>query len=61
MTKADWIRSMSDEDLAEFLDIMIESPCLFCKWYGDGNSCDGSCDGALREWLKQEHEDNEND
>ena len=53
MTNADKIRGMTDEQLAEFLDRLIESPCRFCR-YGDGNSCDGSCDEATIDWLKQE-------
>jgi hypothetical protein len=53
MTNADKIRGMNDEQLADFLDRLIESPCHFCR-YSDGNSCDGSCDDATIDWLKQE-------
>ena len=65
MTNGDWIRSMTDEQLAEFLDRLIDSPCIYCR-NGDGISCDMPDNGydCLRErlaWLKQEHKGDGND
>ena len=32
-TRADWIRSMSDEELAEFLEFIYFAPIGFDRWY----------------------------
>jgi hypothetical protein len=57
MTKADWIRGMTDEQLAEFLVEVID--CWYCPTYQECTnvkSCD-TCDTALLAWLKQEHKE----
>lgn len=50
-TNGDWIRSMSDKELAEFLGhsnlcVRIQHGSTWCEEHG-------SCDGCLEEWLKQ--------
>ena len=51
MTNADRIRAMSDEELAKFFtDDLCELLC------GSPLVCDGQCESAMLEWLKQEAE-----
>lgn len=50
-TNGDWIRSMSDKELAEFLGhsnlcVRIQHSSTWCEEHG-------SCDGCLEEWLQQ--------
>lgn len=54
MTKADWIRGMTDEQLAEFLVEVID--CWHCPTYQECTSVK-SCDNALLAWLKMEHKE----
>ena len=58
MTKGDWIRSMTDEQLAEFLADIID--CWHCPTYQECTDVK-SCDNALLAWLKQEHKENGNE
>ena len=58
MTKGDWIRSMTDEQLAEFLADIID--CWHCPTYQECTDVQG-CDNALLAWLKQEHKENGNE
>lgn len=50
MTKADRIRAMSDEELADFLGMLCHGieDCADCPLYHDG--CPGS--GEFYEWIK---------
>ena len=54
-TNADYIRSMTDEELAELLR---DTQCNACAW--QGNDCDyaGECKAEKLEMLKQECDDN---
>ncbi|BAL85153.1 hypothetical protein SELR_pSRC300800 (plasmid) [Selenomonas ruminantium subsp. lactilytica TAM6421] len=54
-TNADWIRSMSDLELAIFLDYILScDSCDLCPEYDTG-VCDGECATATDRWLKREH------
>lgn len=54
MTKADRIRSMSDEELADFI---TDDMCgLIC---GDPLECEGQCKQKMLDWLKKEVRDDE--
>ena len=62
MTNADKIRSMTDEQLAEWMDAHDDWWC-FCNGecpYRDGyngcTECKHSCIDGRLEWLKQEHD-----
>ena len=67
MTNADKIRSMTDRELAEWLEENDDQD-YFCTTrcpYFDGvfgcvnsNSASNSCLEGRLEWLKQEHEEN---
>lgn len=54
MTNGDYIRSMTDEQLSDFLADVID--CWHCPTYQECTDVQG-CDKALLAWLKQEHED----
>lgn len=60
MTKGDWIRSMTDNELADWLD-EHDDQWDFCHNkcpYFDGMDCTKSaqsCKDGRLEWLKQEH------
>lgn len=55
MTNADWIRSMTEKELAEFIG--HNSLCDRVQGEG-GNWCnDHNCTDCLEEWLKQPAED----
>lgn len=55
MTNADKIRNMTDEELAEFLDVMVVDgldcvlglPCDYCM-----EKCE--CESCIKEWLERE-------
>ena len=51
MTNGDWIRAMSDEELATF----VGHNCLCERVQGDGSWCEerALCDNCLVEWLQQ--------
>lgn len=52
-TNADWIRSMSDDELGEFM--MYDHPC-------DEKAevrCTGRCNECIRNWLQEEHKEAE--
>ena len=54
MTKADRMRSMSDEELADFI---TDDMCgLIC---GDPLECEGQCKQKMLDWLKKEVRDDE--
>lgn len=51
-TNADKIRSMTDEELAEFFFEPNQEFCIKCKYLG--SDCDGLyCNESMLEWLKQ--------
>lgn len=47
MTNGDYIRSLTDYDLADVLET-----CHYCSLSGD--ECDGNCQQHIEEWLGQE-------
>ena len=49
LTNADRIRSMSDEELAEFI-VNIKARAAFCKAVGNNEAFEKLCSG---EWLQQ--------
>ena len=53
-TNGDWIRSMSDESLAEFI-MSSDIPWCgeSCPWYDDKSHF---CEDCIVEWLNQERE-----
>ena len=53
MTNGDKIRSMNDEELAEFLDEIIECSCGVCP-YEEGCDQEYDCGKKLTKWLKSE-------
>lgn len=56
LTNADRIRSLTDEELAEF--VAHNADCYWCKVKKDGCSASGGdCQSAWLDWLKQEVED----
>ena len=55
-TNADRIRSMSDEELAEFIE-NIKTRAAFCKAVGNNEAFEKLCSG---EWLKQPAEEADN-
>ena len=64
-TNADRIRSMTDEELAEFIFSQVSAKCNnhdcvgadTCYYHADWNSgeCDG-CDKAILRWLQKDSE-----
>ena len=52
-TNADRIRSMSDEELAEFI-VNIKARAAFCKAVGNNEAFEKLCSG---EWLRQPAEE----
>lgn len=63
ITNADRIRSMTDEELADYIYGVSEGtkPCVLCD--GDCDFCEETeeeCKGKIKNWLKQEvsNEDN---
>ena len=57
MTNADKLRSMTDEELAEWLDEC--AGCSICKKYP--TQCDIDCYSGHLEWLKQEVKEDADD
>ena len=56
-TIADHIRSMNDEELAEFLN-RVKQPCNYCQLAVVMGACTESlCDDAMEKWLKQPYEE----
>lgn len=52
-SNADRIRSMSDEELAEFLD-QFDSTCGMCIHQGECYVMNGKCRDGFLQWLKSE-------
>lgn len=58
MTNADRIRSMTGEELAEFL--AVKTDCVNCPCrdgYDECDTADGTCQKQWLDWLKEEVED----
>ena len=57
MTNAEWIRSLSDRDLAELLSYIIHCPC--CPQFEAGicDPEDGFCEWYMLQWLQKEKGD----
>ena len=49
MTNGDYIRSLSDYDLADVLET-----CYYCYCALSGDECDDNCQQHIAEWLGQE-------
>lgn len=49
MTNGDFIRSMNDQQLAEWLELKFESICCVCDYE--------TCINKRLEWLQQEHDE----
>jgi len=55
MTNGDYIRSMTDEELARYFDEMSGVGCSFCLFGEDVENCvQQHCLDGIVEWLKQE-------
>lgn len=54
LSNADHIRSMTDEEMAEFIRWDICS-----KIRGDNRMCNGWCDECVADWLKAPYKDGE--
>lgn len=58
MTNGGWIRSLTDEELAEFLDHAIEFPCDGCcnnlSWCLRNNAPEPICKRHYLDWLMEE-------
>lgn len=52
-SKADRIRAMSDEELAEFLGETISGCMRHTEWC----ETDDTCEGCFKTWLKQPHKE----
>lgn len=61
MTNGGWIRSLTDEELAEFLDHAIEFPCDGCcnnlSWCLRNNAPEPVCKRHYLDWLKEDKND----
>lgn len=56
-SNADRIRQMTDEELAEMLDIYdVEEVCAYCIYQGVW-ACHNRCSAGILEWLTQEEKD----
>ena len=60
-TNADRIRSMTDEELADFLEEVengdLDYPITFCELCEkDGNTLNLDCKGCLKHWLQKNSE-----
>lgn len=57
ITNADRIRAMSDEELAEFLENVHNSPCETCcdnlYWCRRNNAPEPACKNHFADWLRQ--------
>lgn len=65
MTKAEYIRSLSDDDLAKFVRNIALSGCAVCAYVEYYCSHDGVeedfCLLGVEQWLKQEHKEDNNE
>lgn len=65
MTNGDRIRSMTDEELAEFLNRVQEFPCEACcgnlQWCRRNNAPEPICQRHYLDWLQQPAEEGSTD
>ena len=62
MTNREWLRSLTDNKLAEiFCDNDLGNICNICANRDDRKGCMDvvCCEDGVSEWLKQEHKDDE--
>ena len=62
MTNREWLRSLTDDELAEiFCDNDLGNICNICVYRNDRKGCKNvmCCEDGVSEWLKQEHKDDE--
>ena len=62
MTNREWLRSLTDNELAEiFCDNDLGNICNICAYRDDRKGCMDvvCCEDGVSEWLKQEHKDDE--
>ena len=62
MTNREWLRSLTDNELAEiFCDNDLGNICNICVYRNDRKGCMNVmwCEDGVSEWLKQEHKDDE--
>lgn len=65
MTNREWLRSLTDEEIAYFLHdeqgSVFGTICNMCV-YGDGfciDNDDHECCKGIAKWLREEHKDND--
>ena len=62
MTNADWIRAMSDYELAVFLSRDLKQPCDYCQLVDSDGACTETlCDDAMMKWLQNPAENQKED
>lgn len=62
MTNREWLRSLTDNELAEiFCDNDLGNICNICVYRNDRKGCMNvtCCEYGVSAWLKQEHKDDE--
>ena len=62
MTNREWLRSLTDNELAGiFCDNDLGNICNICVYRNDRKGCMDvvCCEDGVSEWLKQEHKDDE--
>ena len=60
MTNREWLRSLTDNELAEiFCDNDLGNICNICAYRDDRKGCMDAvyCEDGVSEWLKQEHKE----
>ena len=64
MTRFDWIRNMTNEELVQFMRLVMISGCGLCSYVKicrkEGIEED-FCSLGVEQWLKQEYKRNDND
>lgn len=57
MTNREWLESLSDEELAHFIDNAHSDNCYACAFQSD--TCAGiyDCLNGIKYWLQSEHKD----
>lgn len=62
MTKGDWIRSMTNDELVQFLRLVMLFKCEPCCAYNKVCRKEGIeedfCVLGVEQWVKQEHKEN---
>lgn len=53
MTNGDKIRSMTDEELWQFLDKVVADECCVCAYKDKPLKCNRNCNFGFLEWCKQ--------